>query len=587
MKKQLNIGAYIRVSTDRQVQVFEGSLDTQKYRMLEFVNARNRDQKSWGEIVEFYVDEGLSAGTDRRPQYQKMMADVRSGKINLILVADISRLSRSVHDFSVLLRELENHNASYLSMKEQFDTTTPAGRLMINMVVNMAQFEREQTSERVAINCNSRAMRGFVNGARPVLGFSRHPDKSGVLVINDMDAKKIRKIFEIFLEEGTIGKTLPIIESLKILPRSSKNVERVSISPRWNYSAVRDILTNPAYVGLKEVNKKNKGADPETLKPWQHYQVVKASWDGIIEKAVFDQVQEVLQQNALLERRKMEEAERRVFLLSGILRCGECGRTLSGQSAHGEKAVHRYYSHSYKRGSESSCSLKRIRADEIEDVVISYLTNVVSRAGYMSGIEENLKSAVNMTPASYSEQIGNVKNALSEVEIEIKATFKLQMKTSLGDEAASLAVQHLEELGQKKKQLGTLLAKLKDQEGTVVDTDSVMNAIKNRVADFKKGFPKANAFLKRRLLRKVLKELILTDRGLETSFNVDIGNPNQTEDDSLSYEYGKLLSFKRKVMNNDSSPSVPLRATGPDFTPSFELLLNDGNGWGSRTRTCE
>jgi len=164
MKKSLKIGAYLRVSTDRQVQVFEGSLDTQKYRLQEFVKNRNKESKGWGEVIEFYVDEGLSAGTDKRPQYRQLLADVRSGKINLILVADISRLSRSVHDFSVLLRELEQFNASFLSMKEQFDTTTPAGRLMINMVVNMAQFEREQTSERVSINFNSRALRGFVNG---------------------------------------------------------------------------------------------------------------------------------------------------------------------------------------------------------------------------------------------------------------------------------------------------------------------------------------------------------------------------------------------------------------------------------------
>ena len=68
MKKQLRIGAYLRVSTDKQVQIFEGSLETQKYRMQEFVKAKNRDNKSWGEIIDFYIDEGLSAGTVNRPQ---------------------------------------------------------------------------------------------------------------------------------------------------------------------------------------------------------------------------------------------------------------------------------------------------------------------------------------------------------------------------------------------------------------------------------------------------------------------------------------------------------------------------------------
>ncbi|QDK47380.1 hypothetical protein DOM22_05460 [Bdellovibrio sp. ZAP7] len=317
------------------------------------------------------------------------------------------------------------------------------------------------------------------------------------------------------------------------------------------------------------------------LKPWQQYQVVKASWPEIIEKKVFDQVQEILEENAKFERRKLEEAERRVFLLSGILRCGKCGRPLNGQSAHGEKEVHRYYAHSYKRGSSNACSFKRVRADEIEDVVISYLTNVISRAGYMNGIEANLRSIANETPENVADQIAKVKSALAEVEAEIKATFKLQLKASPGTEAAQLAVEHLEVLGKKKKQLNSVLGSLSEQEETVIDTKGILRAIQNRVAEFKKGFPKANAFLKRRLLRKVLKELVLTDQGLETAFNVDLTNPNQVMDDSMSYEHGKLLQFKNKRVMADIEnrpPEMPLRATGSDFIPSFDLLLNDGNG---------
>ncbi|RYZ93282.1 MAG: recombinase family protein, partial [Proteobacteria bacterium] len=221
MKRQLRIGAYLRVSTDKQVQVFEGSLDTQKYRMVDFVKSRNRESRGWGDIIDFYIDEGISAQTTKRPQYQRLMADVRSGKVNLILVADISRLSRNVHDFSILLKELEKYNASYMSLKEQFDTTTPAGRLMTNMVVTMAQFEREQTSERVSINCNSRAVRGFVNGGRAPLGFKRDDSRRGVLVVDENEAEQVRTIFRVFMEQGSVGKALPVIESLGIFPKSA------------------------------------------------------------------------------------------------------------------------------------------------------------------------------------------------------------------------------------------------------------------------------------------------------------------------------------------------------------------------------
>lgn len=167
-------------------------------------------------------------------------------------------------------------------MKEQFDTTTPAGRLMINMVVNMAQYEREQTSERVSINVCSRAIRGFVSGAPAPLGLCRDKEKPGVLVVNEKEAKDIRTIFEVFREQGSVGKTMPVIEALGIRPRSRKSkVERIA-SRKWSHDQLKDILSNPAYVGIKEVNKKYKHSDLENLKPWQGYQQVKASWPAVV-----------------------------------------------------------------------------------------------------------------------------------------------------------------------------------------------------------------------------------------------------------------------------------------------------------------
>lgn len=405
MKTRLKIGAYLRVSTDRQVQVFEGSLDTQKYRMLEFVKNKNKEVKNWGEIVEFYVDEGLSAGTVKRPQYQKLMADVRNGKVNLILVADISRLSRSVHDFSILLKELEQCNASYLSMKEQFDTTTPAGRLMINMVVNMAQFEREQTSERVSINVSSRAMRGFVSGGKTPFGYDRDKDRPGSFLVNEKEAKDIRTIFRVFLEQGSVGKTIPVIEALGIFPRPMKSKKDGLVSKKWGYDQLKDLLSNPAYIGIKEVNKKQRNSDPDTLKPWQTYQQVKASWPAIVKENEYREVQSILEENLQIERRRVEGSERRIFLLSGILHCGECGRALTGQSSHGSQSVHRYYAHVEKRISNVSCSVKRLRADDVEQAVINHFTEAVSRAGYFDNLEMKLAESTKGEPARIKEEI--------------------------------------------------------------------------------------------------------------------------------------------------------------------------------------
>ena len=97
--RQFKVGGYCRVSTDEQAALVDGSLDNQKYRLNAFVDLKNVQEKSWGQIVDFYVDEGFSAKDTRRPAFQRMLGDLRRGKIDLILVNDLSRLSRSISDF--------------------------------------------------------------------------------------------------------------------------------------------------------------------------------------------------------------------------------------------------------------------------------------------------------------------------------------------------------------------------------------------------------------------------------------------------------------------------------------------------------
>src|ERR1035437_9972310 len=140
------IGAYIRVSTEEQAAAIEGSLDNQRYRLKVFLDLKLAQDKSWGDIIEFYVDDGYSAKDTRRPAYQRMMTDIKKKKIDLILVTDLSRLSRNIFDFCKLMGDLENVGAQFLSLKEQFDTSTPAGKMMIYNMINLAQFEREQVS---------------------------------------------------------------------------------------------------------------------------------------------------------------------------------------------------------------------------------------------------------------------------------------------------------------------------------------------------------------------------------------------------------------------------------------------------------
>src|SRR5690606_13671598 len=126
------------------------------------------------------------------------MRDVRKGKVDMIFVTDLSRLSRSIKDFCLLLDDLQKANARFLSIKEQFDTTTAAGEMMIFNLMNLAQFERKQTSERVAMNFHARALRGLRNGGPPILGYDKDPSNPSSLKVNDKEANDIREIFSMF-----------------------------------------------------------------------------------------------------------------------------------------------------------------------------------------------------------------------------------------------------------------------------------------------------------------------------------------------------------------------------------------------------
>lgn len=361
--RQLKVGAYLRVSTDEQASLVDGSLDNQRFRSNAFVEAKNVQERGWGKIVEFYVDDGYSAKDTRRPAFQRMMSDLRKGKINLILVTDLSRLSRNIRDFCEILEILQDHESSFLSIKEQFDTSTPAGKMMLYNLINLAQFEREQTAERVSLGCHARAMRGLLNGGPEILGYDKTPEKRNTYIVNEVEAEQVRTIFNTFLECGTINRTIAKLEELGIRPKIRKNRKnRLVDRGNWTHQSLGCLLQNFSYIGMLEVNRRYKGTKSHILKPCQQYQIVRASWPAIVPKPLFEAVQKVLEDNKKSERARLQSATQRVFLLSGILRCSECGKPLVGQSAHGNTHIHRYYTTTCFKASHPNAPLGKLPA---------------------------------------------------------------------------------------------------------------------------------------------------------------------------------------------------------------------------------
>ena len=509
------IGSYIRVSTDFAAQVVEGSLESQKHRMLGFIESKNRDQKNWGVIQEFYIEEdGRSAGTTNRPAYQRMMRDLRSGKINLVLVADVSRLSRSVLDFCLLVKELDEIGAKYLSIKENYDTSTPQGKMMIMTLMTLAQFEREQTSERVALNFHSRASRGLRNGGPLPLGYTRDENNASTLLVHEKEASDVREIFRIFLEEGSTGKTIKRLAELGIKPKVHEDkVYRAVSQGIWRRQTLLYLLTNFVYVGMREINKENKDKNQEDLKPFQRYSLVKASWPATVDRETFDAAQKVIEESALAQSVRTSRNEVRVFIASSLLKCPDCGAPFMGASAHGRNQVHRYYVHRKLEGETVTCQIKRIRADELEADLVRHLETYLSKEGYLDQIEVAVNRDYEDQLRDYKARKVELTEQIQKLSKDADAVFSLLTSTTDGNSIAMIK-DKIAEIAANKKTAQDQLLEIGNFIESVPGPKIARQVIEKNVIDFQTLWKKSTPVQKKKLLHRLFEALILKPTGL-------------------------------------------------------------------------
>ncbi len=362
------IAFYIRVSTEEQAKNLEGSIKNQKERLFQAVKLKNMDS-SFGEVSGVYIDRAKSGKDTNRPELQKMLLDIQESRINLVMASELSRISRSIKDFSDIWEMMKKNNCGFLSLRENFDTTTAAGEMVLYTVANIAQFERRQVSERVAANIKARSERGLYNGGGVVLGLKIDPDKPGHLLIDEEGKFIVIEAFKAFLSEGTLSSAARYLNDHGFKAR--KHVEGGGSKPRLGHFTVDNLhkmLINKSYIGMKVFKDGNKKIQ------------VKAAWEAIIDNSLFDRVQLLLKKNR--HRKKPHTKTRFPYLLSGITYCMSCGNVMCGKSAHGNGGKIGYYEHSWATKKEScltkktfSCNPHRVLAKKLEPLVIEKVLN--------------------------------------------------------------------------------------------------------------------------------------------------------------------------------------------------------------------
>jgi site-specific DNA recombinase len=205
---RIRCAIYTRKSTEEGLDQDFNSLDAQREAAESYI--RSQQAAGWVPLPERYDDGGFTGANLERPAFKRLLADIAGGKIDCVVVYKLDRLTRSMRDFFKILEVLEEHGVSFVLVTQQFNTSTPIGRLALNVLMSFAQFERENTSDRTRDKMRAARRKGKFIGGNLILGYDVAP-KGGALVVNEAESEQVLEIFRLYLKLGSL---IPVIEAL-------------------------------------------------------------------------------------------------------------------------------------------------------------------------------------------------------------------------------------------------------------------------------------------------------------------------------------------------------------------------------------
>jgi len=243
--KKVPCAIYTRVSTDQGLEQDFNSLDAQYDASLAYI--RSQQHAGWTMVRAKYDDGGFSGGNTDRPALQRLLEDVRAGKIDIIVVYKVDRLTRSLADFAKLVELFDHHGVSFVSVTQQFNTTTSMGRLTLNVLLSFAQFEREVTSERIRDKISASKRKGLWVGGMAPLGYDTKDRK---ITVNEAEATCVRTIFRSYLKLGSLNLLMADLRARGIVTkvRSLKTGQTAGGIP-FTRGPLAYLLRNRFYVG--------------------------------------------------------------------------------------------------------------------------------------------------------------------------------------------------------------------------------------------------------------------------------------------------------------------------------------------------
>ena len=370
-KPAIRCAIYTRKSSDEGLEQEFNSLDAQREACEAFIKSQRHE--GWIALKTRYDDGGYSGGTMNRPALQQLLSDIAAGQVDLIIVYKVDRLTRSLMDFSKIVESLEKKGVNFVSVTQQFSTTTSMGRLTLNMLLSFAQFEREVTGERIRDKIAASKQKGMWMGGRVPLGY----DANGrTLKINDAEAAIVRRLYNLYLELGSVRLLKEAVDraDLRTKARTTSTGQTIGGCP-FGRGNLYELLSNPLYVG--EIRHKGKSY------PGQH--------PPIIERDVWDAVQ--VQLTANRRDRCNRAAASEPSLLAGLIFDTD-GERLTPTHAGKNGRRYRYYcSAKLVRGVGDGLAGGRIPAHEVETLVTGAVVRLLTDNGRLIGMLGHVERA--------------------------------------------------------------------------------------------------------------------------------------------------------------------------------------------------
>jgi site-specific DNA recombinase len=453
---------YTRKSTDEGLDRDFNSLDNQREAAENYIQSQRHE--GWEITPDRYDDGGFSGGNLERPALRRLMSDIEAGKIDRVIVYKIDRLSRSLFDFAKLVDFFEKNTVGIVSVTQRLDTSTSMGRLTLNMLLSFAQFEREMIADRTRDKVHAARRRGKFTGGSLILGYDCD-QKAGRLVVNEVEAGRVREIFHLFIESPSLVAVLRELNRRGwMLKRWTTRRGLVVGGGKFDKFSLRRLLTSHAYIGKVLF----KGT------------VYDAEHPPIVDQETWDRVQSLLKG---APRHPGRRGPRSSALLGGILYCTPCDAAMTPSFSQKGKTRYRYYvCHQAHRRGWGTCPSKSVPAVEIEKFVVDRLRSVGTDPDVLAATVEEANKQLGARKALLDDKVRRLRKELDHAHADLRRQIRVAPGDGKSRQRSSLATREdaiqtlearLEEVGREIDDLRAMRIEVDDLRAALQAFDPV------------------------------------------------------------------------------------------------------------------